>query len=489
VTTASLCARDDLQRPGRARVVVRRDRSARRAGWIRRGAPQTRPGRRAGRDQARAAAPRRRGRSPTPRPRSGDRRPDCGRGSVEHLLAPIDVGAAGDDLLLVLPLADESLRAALDHGGLDQLQKLDAIDDVARGLVELAELGILHRDLKPQNVLRREGRWCLADFGISRDLGRSTATYTFAGAGTMPYMAPELWRNQPATVKSDLYALGVLAHEVLAGTRPFPGPDEAAFRDQHLHAPPPNLPAAISPSIARLILRLLAKDPAERPQDARWVLEQLESARRRLSPTQGELQQAALAARRRGAETEARRAAAESAAATERDRRTQALADLGAILDDAADLVLEALPDAWCGRSPEGVWVAELDSAGISIRVWSSTPLAEEPPRPDPLVAAGDIRPRRSASRDEQPPIANIVCEANATGRLVWSVLRFTANALVGPNYRLGPLNREHGFDTATFAKERVYMLVGATHIWNRHTHVLTAELIANLLREAIETQ
>jgi hypothetical protein len=148
------------------------------------------------------------------------------------------------------------------------------------------------------------------------------------------------------------------------------------------------------------------------------VLEQLESARRRLSPTQGELQQAALAARRRDAETEARRAAAESAAATERDRRTQALADLGAILDDAADLVLEALPDAWCGRSPEGVWVAELNSAGISIRVWSSTPLAEEPPRPDPLVAAGDIRPRRSASRDEQPPMANIVCEANATGRL-----------------------------------------------------------------------
>jgi serine/threonine protein kinase len=150
-------------------------------------------------------------------------------GSVEHLLAPIDVGAAGDDLLLVLPLADESLRAALDHGGLDQLQKLDAIDDVARGLVELAEFGILHRDLKPQNVLRREGRWCVADFGISRDLGRSTATYTFAGAGTMPYMAPELWRNQPATVKSDLYALGVLAHEVLAAHARSPAPMRPPF--------------------------------------------------------------------------------------------------------------------------------------------------------------------------------------------------------------------------------------------------------------------
>jgi serine/threonine protein kinase len=126
--------------------------------------------------------------------------------------------------------------------------------------------------------LRLAGRWRIADFGIARDLAEETATYTFAGAGTMPYMAPELWENRPATVKTDLYALGVLAYEVLAGVRPFPGPDEPRFRDQHLYAVPADL-TGVAPGVRRLVLRMLAKNPASRPQDARAVLEELNSAR------------------------------------------------------------------------------------------------------------------------------------------------------------------------------------------------------------------
>jgi hypothetical protein len=407
--------------------------------------------------------------------------------NVEHLLTPIDVGLNGDDLLLVLPLADESLRAALDRSSLDEAKKLDAIGDVVRGLVELAELSILHRDLKPHNVLRVDGLWHIADFGISRDLAASTGTYTFAGAGAYPYMAPELWLNQPGTVKTDLYALGVLAYEVIAGTRPFPGPDEGAFRDQHLHAAPPALPETTPPTLARLILRLLAKQPAERPQDARWVLDQLGSVRRRLNPTQRNLQQTALVARQRTAEEDARRAATETAAAVERDRRTQALADLDAILQDAADLVREALPDAQCGRA-NNVWVASLDGVGIGISAWEHAPRAEDQNRPDPLIVAGDVRPWRRRELGAIP-MANIVCESDHAGRQVWSLLRFRAMALVTPNYRLGPPDREHGFSPQTFAEQRIYMLLGGMHIWTRNTYVLTADLIATLLNEALTAQ
>jgi len=86
-------------------------------------------------------------------------------------------------------------------------------------------------------------------------------------------------------------------------------------------------------------------------------------------------------------------------------------------------------------------------------------------------------------------PLANIVCEEDSNCRLAWSLLRFTASALVGPNYRLGPLDREHGFNPTTFADERVYMLIGGMHIWTCNKYILTPDIIAVLLREAIEAQ
>jgi serine/threonine protein kinase len=147
--------------------------------------------------------------------------------SARHVMRLLDVGRVSDDLLLVMPLADRSLSAAVRAGDLDILARVEALRQVAQGLIELAEIPVLHRDLKPANVLGFAGEWKLADFGISRNLLESTDTYTFRGYGTFPYMAPELWNGRPATVKTDLYALGVLAFEVLTGGRPFTGVDEA----------------------------------------------------------------------------------------------------------------------------------------------------------------------------------------------------------------------------------------------------------------------
>ena len=215
--------------------------------------------------------------------------------SAEHLLPMLDVARVGSDLFLVMPMAARSLAAALDSGDLDEQSRLNAFVDIARGLMELAAASVLHRDLKPANVLELNGRWQLADFGIARDLLEDTGTYTFLGAGTMPYMAPELWQGQPATVKSDLYALGVIGFEVLTCSRPFNGPGEAEFRQQHQHQPAPE-PAGVPAAIARLLLRMLAKNPAERPADARVVVDALERAQKRLTPQQDDLRKAPLLA-------------------------------------------------------------------------------------------------------------------------------------------------------------------------------------------------
>jgi eukaryotic-like serine/threonine-protein kinase len=84
-------------------------------------------------------------------------------------------------------------------------------------------MGIIHRGLKPANVLRYAGRWKLADFGIARDQEIGTQDPTFVGWGSFPYMAPELWELKSPTIKTDLYALGCLAYELLAGSRRTPG--------------------------------------------------------------------------------------------------------------------------------------------------------------------------------------------------------------------------------------------------------------------------
>jgi serine/threonine protein kinase len=217
------------------------------------------------------------------------------RNPADHVMLTIDVARIGDDLLLVMPLARRSLAAALSAGDLDRGARLGAIRQVAQGLVELAEVSVLHRDLKPANVLQVDSYWQLADFGIARSLVESTGTYTFLGFGTLPYMAPELWNGQPATVKTDLYALGVIAYEIMTGMRPFNGSDEMTLRNQHLREVPPE-PTGVSASLGRLMLRMVAKSPAERPQDARAVVEAIDAAIARLTPVQDRLRQAAFAA-------------------------------------------------------------------------------------------------------------------------------------------------------------------------------------------------
>ena len=192
----------------------------------------------------------------------------------EMLLPVIDAADANDALRLVMTRAEGALAA--ESIPMSEAEVVPVLVDIATGLQDLHSIGIIHRDLKPANVLRHGVRWKLADFGIARDQEIGTQDPTFVGWGSFPYMAPELWELKSPTVKTDLYALGCLGFELLAGPTPYTG-DQAALRKAHLTQTPPDVPCS-NITLKNLISRLIAKDPANRPQDARAVLDRLRRA-------------------------------------------------------------------------------------------------------------------------------------------------------------------------------------------------------------------
>lgn len=189
-------------------------------------------------------------------------------GSVDDLLA----GAEGHRLPL-----DRAVRIALE---------------VARALDHAHTRGIVHRDLKPANVwLGEDGSARLGDFGLAVALDRSRLTVDGMLVGTVAYIPPEQALGRKADAHSDLYSLGGLLYEMTTGRPPFLGDDAVAIISQHLHTPPV-APTWHNPDIPRplegLILALLEKDPAKRPESAADVVAALEALSRGLR-TPGEL--------------------------------------------------------------------------------------------------------------------------------------------------------------------------------------------------------
>jgi eukaryotic-like serine/threonine-protein kinase len=173
---------------------------------------------------------------------------------------------------LVMEYVDgPSLAELLAGGPLGLGRALDVIAQAAAALHAAHSAGIVHRDIKPANLLITvEGTVKLTDFGVAHSAGSAALTGAEALVGTVGYLAPERVLGQPATVASDLYALGVVLHECLAGERPFTGTMLQVALALQIGDPPP-LPQSVPQPAARLAAGMMSKDPFARPADAAAV--------------------------------------------------------------------------------------------------------------------------------------------------------------------------------------------------------------------------
>ena len=173
---------------------------------------------------------------------------------------------------LVMELVDgPSLAAVLAAGPIGVAQTMNVVAQVAAGLQAAHAAGLVHRDIKPANLLlAADGQVKITDFGIAHVAGSVPVTRTGIVMGTPAYLAPERVSGASATPAADLYSLGVVAYECLAGAAPFGGkPLEVAVAHRDLPLPP--FPHPVPADVAQLIGEMTAKDPAARPASAQEV--------------------------------------------------------------------------------------------------------------------------------------------------------------------------------------------------------------------------
>jgi len=205
-----------------------------------------------------------------------------------HIVPLLAAGEAERMLWYAMPFVEgESLRQRLDRGGALPVPEVVALlRDVARALAYAHEKGVVHRDIKPDNLLLAAGSLQVADFGIARALSAASTQggdglQTTAGlvVGTPRYMSPEQVVADPLVDhRADLYALGAVAYELLSGRPPYEAANAVSLMRMHATAPVPTLRGTpgVSPALAALVQQLLAKEPGQRPQSAAEVLAQLE---------------------------------------------------------------------------------------------------------------------------------------------------------------------------------------------------------------------
>src|SRR5690606_9921809 len=190
------------------------------------------------------------------------------------LVAVYDQGLDGDTSYLTMEyVAGTNLRRTmLTERTLPLGRTLDVLEDVLDALAAAHRAGLVHRDIKPENVLLdTDGRLKVTDFGLARAVNEVTATTTGTILGTVAYLSPELIATGACDARTDVYAVGILAYEMLLGTVPHTGttPIQVPFQHVNNDVPPPSdVPPWIPPEVDDLLCALAARDPDARPADA-----------------------------------------------------------------------------------------------------------------------------------------------------------------------------------------------------------------------------
>ena len=321
---------------------------------------------------------------------------------VSNVVPIIDRGEWDVFWVLVMPRAEKSLRTHLVQIQ-DRLSALDALPilvQIAQALVAIEGRGVVHRDIKPENVLLLENSWCLADFGIARYAEATTTPDTLKYAMTAAYAAPEQWRAEQATSATDVYAFGVVAYELLAGIRPFTGPD---YRSQHLEDSVERI-SGIPTRLHSLIEECLYKSPQARPFPIR-LLTRIQSSIQAVSPAASRLQEANSAAVQRIAEEERQQSAAMVAAQWKHELGEAAIHSLQRIMEDLGQQITDNAP---------------------SVRI------------------SGDTLPREWSLNDATLRVASVMTEQVAVSAAPFEVVAYTNIGVHMPQDQIGYSGRSH---------------------------------------------
>jgi eukaryotic-like serine/threonine-protein kinase len=199
-----------------------------------------------------------------------------------------DVGHADEGLYYVSELVDgENLASRLRRGPLPPWEACGVAAQLCRALSHAHAQRIVHRDVKPANImLSSRGRVKVGDFGVARLAEGSTDGAAATIVGTPRYMAPEQGRGRPTTPATDIYSVGVVLYEMLAGCPPFTGDSAVELALRHLQDAPPPLSVRLAPALTQIVDRALAKDPADRYADGAEMADALVQARRQAASDQ-----------------------------------------------------------------------------------------------------------------------------------------------------------------------------------------------------------
>lgn len=188
--------------------------------------------------------------------------------SHPNIVAVYDVGEDGGRHYIVMEHAEgRSLKEELEKGPLSPLRAVDLGIQLCAGLEYAHKQGIVHRDIKPHNVLLTRGQAKIVDFGIARALGVASQTQGGEVLGSPQYLSPEQAMGQEATAASDIYSFGVLLYQAVTGRLPFAADSPVATALKHIHdipEPPRQVNAGVPASLEAIVLKAMAKEPQQR---------------------------------------------------------------------------------------------------------------------------------------------------------------------------------------------------------------------------------